>query len=454
MALSTVVEQLKKIGQMLNRWRAEILLTAGLAVMLILLFCLAWSDFLARYSRDGRLMVWSFLLLVSAVLVWIVKKTLSRRHTPEGVAVCVEQTFPELDNHLINFLQFSASSIRDAFMVTYVKMDIPHWDGLDISLMKDRRTLRRAQLALGLAVVLLVLPFSFLGRAWLVSMVRVLNPFSEIAPVSLTHILNVSPGDATVLQGGDIKLECTVKGKSRHEVRLDVWPADGELKTYNLGMIKGAESEVFPYSLNKVTTALKYRFRAGDAYVAGWKEITLRPPLAFNSLLLKVIPPSYMGLSARKYDGQSKAIDIPYGSKTELTTACNTPLRSLILSGAGTPVNVELNRESQNGVATLIITNGGPLTLAAVAKNGDAAEAVMGFNLLPDRPPVIAVKYPQKPIPLPPGSAPRIDFSASDDFGFSEITIEQLPSLGDTTELPKVLKSYSREEIIVQCMSK
>jgi hypothetical protein len=392
-------------------------------------------------------MVWSFLLLVSAVLVWLVKKTLSRRHTPEGVAVCVEQTFPQLDNHLINFLQFSTCSIRDAFMATYVKMDIPHWDGLDLSLMKDRRTLRRAQLALGVAVVLLVLPFSFLGRAWLVSMVRVLNPFAEIAPVSLTHILNVSPGNATMLQGLDIKLACTVKGKSGQEVRVDVWPADGEVKTYNLGKIKGGESEVFPYTLNKVTTALKYRFRAGDAYVAGWQEITLRPPLAFNSLLLKVIPPAYMGLPAKKYDGQSKAIDIPYGSKAELATACNSSLRSLVLSGAGEPVNVELKGESRNCIATLIITNGGPLTLAAVAKNGDAAEAVMGFNLLPDRPPAIAVKYPQKPMPLPPGAAPSVDFSVSDDFGFSEVTIEQLSGPGDTDGPPKVLKSFSRGDI-------
>jgi hypothetical protein len=444
MALSAVVDQLKKIGQMLNRWRAEIQLTAGLAVVLILLFVLTWSDFLARFSRSGRLMVWGVLLLVSAVLVGLIMKTLSRRHTPEGVAVCVEQTFPELDNHLINFLQFSAVTIRDAFVATYVKMEIPHWNGLNLSLMKDRRTLRWAQLALGIAVILLMLPFAFLGQAWLTSMVRVLNPFAEIAPVSLTHILNVTPGDATVLQGGDIKLACTVEGKSGHEVRLDVCPADGEVKTYNLGSLKGAGSEVFPHTLNKVTTALKYRFRAGDAYVVGWKEITLRPPLAFNSLLLKVVPPAYTGLPARKYDGQSKTIDIPYGSKAELVTACNTPLRSLLLSGVGEPVSVELKGACQDGVATLTITNGVNLTLAAVAKNGDAAEAVMGFNLLPDRPPVLTVKYPQKPVPLPPGSAPSIDFAITDDFGFSDITIEQLSGPGDASEPPKVLKRYSR----------
>jgi len=446
MALSTVVARLKKIGQMLNRWRAEIQLTAGLAVVLLLLFFLTWSDFLARYSQSGRLVVWGVLLLVSAVLVGLILKTLSRRHTPEGVAVCVEQTFPQLDNHLINFLQFSAVSMRDAFVATYVKMDIPHWDGLNLSLMKDRRKLRWAQLALGVAVVLMVLPFSFLGQAWLTSMVRVLNPFAEIAPVSLTHILAVTPGDATVLQGGDIKLACTVEGKSGHEVRLDVCPADGEVKTYNLGSLKGAGSEVFPHTLNKVTTALKYRFRAGDAYVAGWKEITLRPPLAFNALLLKVVPPAYTGLPARKYDGQSKTIDIPYGSKAELASACNTPLRSLLLSGTGEPVNLELKGEGRDGVASLTITNGVNLTLAAVAKNGDTAEAVMGFNLLPDRPPVLTVKYPQKPVPLPPGSAPSIDFAVTDDFGLSDITIEQLSGPGDADEPPKVLKRYSRGE--------
>jgi hypothetical protein len=162
---------------------------------------------------------------------------------------------------------------------------------------------------------------------------------------------------------------------------------------------------------------------------------------------MKVIPPSYMGLPAKKYDGQSKAIDIPYGSKAELATACNSSLRSLVLSGAGEPVNVELKGESRNCIANLIITNGGPLTLAAVAKNGDAAEAVMGFNLLPDRPPAIAVKYPQRPVPLPPGSAPSVDFSVSDDFGFSEVTIEQLSGPGDTDAPPKVLKSFSRGDI-------
>jgi hypothetical protein len=358
----------------------------------------------------------------------------------------VEQSFPELDNHLINHLQFSTSKIKNSFIAAYVKMEIPHWSGLDFSMMKNRRLLRRAQLALGVASIILLLPLPFLGRAWTVSMVRVLNPFSEMAPVSLTQIISVSPGDAVVIQGSDVTFSCKVEGKSGHEVLFDVRPADGELKTYNLGSLKGEGEETFSHTLLKVTTVTKYRFRAGDAYVPDWKKITLRPPLAFNALSLKVAPPSYMGLKAKKYDAQATTIDIPYGSRVSMNAECNTELRSLSLSGAGSPVSLDIDQGKKNGSFDIIVTNGAALTLAAIDANGDQAETSLGFNLLWDRPPALTIKYPQKPVHLPAGSAPTIDFSVSDDFGLGDITIEQVSGAGDSDEPPRVLKTYSRAE--------
>ena len=442
MALSKLIGQLKRIGQQLNRWRAEFCMIVGATVFIVILFCLALIDIATRYDRSGRMLACGSLLLASAVLMWLVIKALSRRHTPEAVAVCVERTFPELDNHLINYLQFSASKIKDSFVAAYVKMEIPHWSGLNFKLMKDRRILRRAQLALGVAVVLLLLPFPFLGRAWSVAMVRVLNPFAEMAPVSMTRIVSVSPGSATVIQGGSVKLSCKVEGKSGHEVFLDLRPADGELKSYKLGALKGNGKEGFKHEIYKVTTALKYRFRAGDAYTPDWSEISLRPPLAFNSVSLKVVPPSYMKLPLNKYDAQAAAIDIPSGSKVTLVAECNSALRTLVLSGVGAPLELKRNRDGLNGSAALIITNGAAFTLTGVGTNGDEVETRLGFNLLPDRPPVLRVKYPQKPVPLPPGAAPGIDFALSDDFGLSEVTIEQLSSSGDKSAPPKVLKIY------------
>ncbi len=448
MALSALMGQLKRVGQMLNRWMAEFRLTVGLTAVIVLFFVMTLTDLLTRYSRGGRFLAWGVLVALCAVLTGLVMKTLARRRSPESVAVCVEHTFPELDNHLINFLQFSATSVRDAFVAAYVRMEIPHWNTLDFSRMKDRRTLRRAQLALGLATVLLLVPLPFLGRAWTVAMVRILNPFSDVAPVSLTSILDVSPGDATVRQGDDVRLSCKVRGKSGHEVHLDLRPADGEQKTYNLGALKGGEEQLFNYDLFKVTTAMKYRFRAGDAYVDGWNEITLRPPLAFSSVSLRVAPPAYMGIRPAVYDTQSKAIEIPVGSRVSLATECNTPLRSLQLSGLGGTRQLTLSADKRGGSAELVVSNGVALVLAAAALNGDEVEATLGFNLLPDRPPSLTVKSPRQPVPLPPGAAPAIDFSVSDDFGFSEIRIEQLSASGDGSEPVKVLKTYSGSEVV------
>ena len=445
MALSALIGQLKRVGQMLNRWVAEFRFTVGLSVIVTLFFCLALADFMTRYSRQGRFIAWGFLLVLATVLVGLIMKTLSRNRTPEAVASHVEKAFPELDNHLINFLQFSAANVKDSFVKAYIKMEIPHWGSLDFGVMKDKRTLRRAQLSLGLACILLLLPLPFLGRAWTVAMVRVLNPFSELTPVSLSRIVSVTPGDAVVVQGGDVNLACVVEGKAGHEVLLDVRPADGEQKTYNLGSIKGEDEETFTHSLLKVTTVTKYRFRVGDAYVRGWKKIALRPPLAFSDVKLTVTPPAYMGLSSKKYDSKAEAIDIPYGSKVSMAAECNTGLKSLSLSGVGSPVKLSLGGSSRNGAFDVVVTNGAALTVSAVDAHGDEAETTLGFNLLWDRPPVLTVKYPQKPVHLPAGSAPTIDFSATDDFGFGEIRIEQISAKGDSKEPAKVLKTYSRE---------
>ncbi len=440
MVSSTLIGQLKNIGKMLNRWGAEIRLTAGLAVLLFVLEGLALTDFFIRYQRTGRMVAWGLLVVLVGVVVERVARVLNRRQTPESVAVCVERAFPQLDNHLINYLLFSAASLKDSFMAAYVKMEIPFWSSLDFTVMKDRRTLRRAQAALGVAVLLALLPCLALGQAWTVAMWRIVNPFSLVAPVSLTHILRTTPGNTSILQGGNVTAVCEVAGKAGHEVWLDVRPADGVVKTYKLGALKGGGAEGFSNAFTKVTTALQYRFRAGDAFSPDWYELTLRPPLAFTAISLKVVPPAYMELPAKQYDAQAAVIDIPEGSTVALAARCNGPLTRLTMSGLGEPLLFSREGSDLEWGASLRVTNGTAFILSAEAANGDRAEATLGFTLKPDRPPVLEVKSPRQSTALMPGGAPGIDFTVTDDFGLDEITIERLSDSGDKTAT--VLKTY------------
>lgn len=437
-----VIGQLEKIGKLLNRWSAEVRLVVGVSVILSVLWGLALTDLLAGYGRTGRMVAWGVLVVLTGVLVDRVMRALSRRQTPESVAVCVERTFPQLDNHLINFLQFSAATIKDPFMMAYVAMEVPHWNGLDFQTMKDRRTHQRALLALGGAILLLLLPWPMIGRAWPTAVWRIVNPFSAVAPVSLTHILEVTPGSTSVVQGQNITLGCRVEGKRGHEVLLDLKPSDGVSKTVNLGSLKGGGAESFFHTLTKVTTATRYRFRAGDAFGQDWYEISLRPPLALTAVDVTVTPPDYMGFRPRHYDLHAAALEVPSGSRVAIRVQANALLSSLTLSGAGDKVAFKETGGGTNWQASLVVTNGSAFLLTAVARMGDQVETTLGFGLLPDRPPAIEIKFPKQPVVLAPGSAPSIEFGVTDDFGLDEITVERVADPGDKNSPVKVLKTY------------
>ncbi|MCX6997774.1 MAG: hypothetical protein NTV49_11975 [Kiritimatiellaeota bacterium] len=438
-----LIRQLEQIGRLLNRWSAEIRLAVWAAAVLLGLTVCALADLWVRFASAGRIAAWLLLVVLVAVALWRLARTLTRVRTPEAVAVRVEQTFPQIDNHLINCLQFSSDSGQDPFKAAYVQMALPYWSGLDFQAMKDRRTQHRSLIALAATVFFLLLPFPMAGRAWTVALLRIVNPFSTLQPASLTHILGVTPGDASVLQGGSTWLTCTVQGKRGHEVWVDIKPSDAAQKTYRLGRINGSGEEVFSNRIYKATTALQYRFRAGDAPAPRWFTLSLRPPLAFTRIGLRVVPPSYTGARPQQFDGQAAVIDIPMGSRVELAVHCNAPCATLTAAcREGAEVPLSPAREALTWTGALLVSNGAALKLSALSRDGDKTEAVVAFNLLPDRAPNIEISAPKGEVLLAPGSAPAISFTVTDDYGLDEITVQRVPPAGAADAPGQVLKSY------------
>ena len=441
MSPSAIISQLQQIGKMLNRWRAEIRLTIWMSIILGGLWGCALSDVFIQFERVGRCVAWSVLMVLAGIMLERLMRALSRVHTPEGVAVCVEKTFPQLDNHLINFLQFAAMPGRDPFREAYVNMGVPQWGGLDFQAMKNRRAARRAQFVLLGAIVLLLIPLPLVGRAWPVALWRIANPFSNVAPVSLTHVLSVVPGNISILQGANLVLACSVEGQRGHTVWLDIKPSDAAQKTLVLGTLKGKGAEGFSNTLYKVTTPVKYRFRAGDAFTPDWYSVTLRPPLSFTGIEVKVAPPAYMGMSNRVYDAKTP-MDVPSGSAVELKVMCNAPAETLVLSGSDTPVEFKRGTDSLTWTGALTVSNGAAFVLTATGASGDKTETSLPYNLLPDRPPNIEIIAPKQAVSLTPGSAPSIDFSVSDDFGIDEILVQKLSDPTDKNAPVTILKTY------------
>ena len=161
---------LEKVRRRMTAWHAMVKLKWGLATVFAVLFVVGWVDFFLRLEQGGRLGAWIPLVLLLGATVWLAYSALVRAYTPEGIAAALEKTFPQLDNRLINFLQFSREPSNDRFKSAYLKNGFPDLDKLDLRQLKDRKAHKWSLIAcLSLAVVLAA-PGMVYGKPWFIAL--------------------------------------------------------------------------------------------------------------------------------------------------------------------------------------------------------------------------------------------------------------------------------------------
>lgn len=444
MSAQTLPNQLGKMGRRLVRWHAQLRLTWSLAAFAILLGMAGFADLWLRLGGPGRFLAWAGLVAAALVACILYLAALRKRYSPDGVAAMIEREFPELDSRLINFLQFSRSGSADAFRKAYVASGEPHWKELDLGKMRNRQAHRRSQIALGATALLLTTPVLFFGQAWGVALWRTLNPFAATPPATLTRIISVDPGNASVLQGRPLVLNCTVKGFPGHEVGMEIESGDAGLKQYALGKIAGSGEERFSHRIPKVTTALRYRVRAGDAPKSAWYTLETRPLPAFTSLELAVTPPANTRLAPRRFDARQSGIVIPAGSQIAITARANSPLQSVavkIRGGESLPLTAA-GTDQATWQGSLQIDQGEAIHLSAKGELDSTLDEDIGFALHPDKVPLIEIVSPAGRAVLPPGERPKIQFRVADDYGLTQVTLEEVPADGEGDAKGKVCQSW------------
>ncbi len=420
--------KLEQIGRNLNQWRAELKLSLGLAAIGGWIWALGLLDVWLRMERPARLATWCILLVIVGGTVWLVRAALRSRFTLESVAATLEKAFPQLDNRLINYLQLSRNPEADPFKEAYVKNGVPAFLKLDLQQMRDRPRHRRNWFAAATAAVLLLIPLFIFGQAWSVALWRTVNPFTNIAPPSLTKILNVTPGATAVIQGEPLLLACSVKGFEGHEVRVEIEPSDTVKSVYSLGSIRGGEVQDFSYKTPKVTTGLRYRFKAGDAQDSPWFSVSTRPLPAFTNVSVAIIPPDYMRLPKRSLDAREGRLAIPTGSSVRLTATANMPLKDVQTALASSePHQFSIVDNNPNvWTASVVVSTGTAFTLRGRDADGIAFEESIPFTLDPDKSAGIEIVSPGSRATLPSGERPQIDFRVADDFGITEVFVEEV----------------------------
>jgi hypothetical protein len=412
-----VLSKLQQVGRKVVRWKASLITTWAVAIILAAVCVFGLIDFWLRLGRFDRFVTFTLLVILGGAALWRIGRVMKNAFTSEGVAAMVEEKFPQLDNHLINYLQFSKEAGEDPFKLAYVRSGAPNWQDLDFRKMRDARARKFSLLALGLAALVLVLPGLFIGPAWGVAVYRAVNPFTSMPPMSLTKIVKVEPGDITVLQGDPLVLTCAVEGFRTHEVRVDIDPGDADPMTYSLGRITSENRQEFSHRLAKVSTGLRYRFRAGDSPDSEWFTVATRPPSAFTGIQLAVQPPVYTGRPAATLNPREEPVVVPTGSTITATATCNAPLKSAVIRVAGGDKVWTISTE---------VTTGSAMRIQAVDTYGVSIEEDIAYSLEPDRAPQIEIVSPGPRTILPAGEVPRIEFRASDDYGLRGIAVEEV----------------------------
>ncbi len=257
------------------------------------------ADNLLHLPEPARLVcVIALAAALIAMLARFVVYPLARPVTDEMVAAHVERAFPELDNRLINAVLFSgekfhhpltrqiaASQIEDAAQDVGVRNLARPVDVADL-----RKWGLRALVLAAAAVLYGVLFTNYMGNA----LSRFLHPYTYIPPITNT-LLSVRPGEATVLQGGELAVEARVGGVLPEKAWVYVETAGGDRTSDTMAF----EGDAFTYKFANVQRDFTYRIKAGDATTPRYL-VTVRNRPAVTGLDLTYAYPAYTGLPSKK----------------------------------------------------------------------------------------------------------------------------------------------------------
>lgn len=299
----------------------------------------------------------TLLILTTAWLGWKVGIPYLRSVNRLFAAREIEKADPELKSNLLNLvdLRTSGRPVDPAILRALEKNAAVGLQKVDVAQAIDHRPLMRMAYVL-LAVVVMFCLYALLSPKKIsTSIWRSLMPASNVGVSTRTEIVNVQPGDQTVLAGVKIPVSADIAGEIPEKVWLHFTTADGkfrdepvELRTDGEGPTRFKGILLGENGLG-VLQDLRYVIRAGDA-VSDEYLINVKQPPSANVDRIAMQFPSYMKLEqTEQVGGQIEAWE---GTKVTLTAHTNIPVKSARIEFLDTPDGKPTGEEVLMSIAT------------------------------------------------------------------------------------------------------
>lgn len=411
---------LRRAARALKLGRGLTTLAIGLVAAGLALGVWLALDARLRFGAIGRWAGFAAILLPPLAALVAALRTALRRMDLAAMARRLETLTGRDDNALVNAVQLEDHLGESPQWRTVLLDELAvRWHGLPWQRIYDWRLLRRWAAGAGTLVLLGCVAFLLKPAEFSQRMARVLMPAREIAPLTKTRVVDVSPGNRTVARGTVLPMSVTLSGEAPAEVWLVVAKDDGTVTRH----VARRHGESMGWAVDcRWPDAGRYWFEAGDARSFD-RRIEVKLPAKVIAAKLTILPPAYTGLPAAVVADGKPWPAIPQGSGVVVDWTFDTPLKLLAIDHqdataamAGTPATWRLTGKlNLNRVWTARWTDTTDLS----------DQSQVSFNLKPDEAPRVRLLQPtgEEEVLLTRDSTLRLTFEATDDYGLANVSL-------------------------------
>lgn len=406
------------------RWsRGARYLISGLAVSMFFLLVFLLCDTQFHFGAAGRWL--GFLLTVSSLAggVAMAVPEFFKKISDASIARRVEQSCAGSRNVLINAVQFHGELAADSPLrgALFGEMHDPfpnvRWRNVfDLPLLK-KLAIALGSVALAITLWALVRPEHFINSAE-----RIFLPAGNIAPLTRTRILEVTPGDTETAHGAEVDLSVTLGG----EMPRGAWVIFRESgSSWQKTLMDHDVGEAgYTFEWKDVRQPVEYYIEAGDARSATYK-INVRPRTAISSRNAEIEPPAYTKLGKITVPNFSMLQDVIPGSHVTVTLGFSAAVPELQADGdKGQQFPVTRQDETHWKFDGKIMSTQTVKLSYRDASGGEDSETLQ-IATRADEAPKINITAPQegREIVATPDDSLQVQFTASARYGLGDVAL-------------------------------
>jgi hypothetical protein len=293
------------LAQVRAFWRQRQILQSilwTLAGILALLCLVSLLDNLTQFNTAGRsLCAIAFYTLSLALFSRLVLRSWLADYRDDFFAALAEESNPTLRNRLVCALQLGRGDQRghSPELIEAIVQDASRVTGdLELTRGLDHRPFRNAAIAVGVAGLITALYATFWTSSFINGASRILLPWAEIAPYTLSQISDKDlTGNTTVREGDSLVITVRVEGEIPSAAML--WRKTAQGSWQDTAMLPDARDRgLFRVEMSSVMEGFSYYIVAGDTRSPTFEVRVVKPPEVL-SYRITYSYPSYTGLAPK-----------------------------------------------------------------------------------------------------------------------------------------------------------